>query len=176
MAFSDPQKIVEQLHVADGTVVADLGTGTGFYALAVAHAVGEHGKVYAVEIQQGLLTRLKTAAHAQKLKNIEYVHGDVETLGGSRIKEHSIDVAIAANILFQVEDREQFIQEIKRILKPGGQVLVVDWTDSFNGLGPLPDMVVTQQDAKTMFEQQGFNFVSPVIAGDHHYGLIFRNQ
>jgi ubiquinone/menaquinone biosynthesis C-methylase UbiE len=174
MAFSDPQKIIDSFGISEGLSVADLGAGTGFYTLAAARAVGGNGKVYAVDIQQDLLTRLKNTAHTEKLHNIEVIHGDIEHVSGTRIREATVDVVIAANVMFQLENKEGLVDEAKRILKSSGRVLLVDWSDSFGGLGPKDDMVFTQQDAKALFEKKGFNFVSGVVAGDHHYGLIFR--
>jgi ubiquinone/menaquinone biosynthesis C-methylase UbiE len=174
MAFSDPQKIIEAFGISEGATVADFGTGTGFYAVAAAKAVKDIGKVYAIDIQQDLLNRLKNSAHISKLNNIEVIHGDVEHSGGARIKENSVDVAIVANILFQAENKESLVEEAKRIVKPGGRVLVVDWSDSFGGMGPRPESVFSKEEARSLFEKKSFVFVSELFAGDHHYGLIFR--
>jgi ubiquinone/menaquinone biosynthesis C-methylase UbiE len=174
MAFSDPAKIIEDIGIQEGSIVADLGAGSGFYSLAAAKVVGPAGKIYAVDIQQDLLTRFKSAAHQAKLLNIEVIHGDIEQAHGTRIADRTIDLAIAANVLFQLENKEGLADEALRILKPSGRLLVVDWSDSFGGMGPQPNMVFTQQAARTLFEKKGFTFVTAVVAGDHHYGLIFR--
>ncbi len=176
MAFSEPQKIVDEFGIREGLTVVDLGAGTGFYTIAAAKAVGPHGKVYAVDIQQELLSRIKTIAHAEKLNNIEVMHGDVEHPGGTRLADRVADVSIAANVLFQVEKREGFAKETFRILKSGARLLLVDWMDSFAGMGPQPEFVVTAQTAKELFLKNGFSFVSEMAAGDHHWGLIFRKS
>jgi len=174
MAFSDPAKIIDDVGIQEGSTVADLGAGTGFYSMAAAKAVGANGRVYAIDIQQELLSRLKNAAHQAKIHSIEVIHGDIEHVNGTRILENSVDMVITANVLFQVEHKEGLADEALRILKSGGRLLVVDWSDSFGGLGPQPSMVFTQQDARALFEKKGFVFVTGVLAGDHHYGLIFR--
>lgn len=176
MAFSDPEKIIRELNVTEGSVVADLGAGSGFYTMAAAKAVGPGGRVYAVEIQQDLLARLKANAHQAKLHNIEVIHGNLEKAGGSRLKDNSVDLAIAANVLFQVEDRAAFLAEAKRALRPGGRMLVVDWMDSFGGMGPQPERLVPQPEAKRIVEEAGFSYVTALNAGAHHYGLIFRKS
>ncbi len=176
MAFSDPDKNIEQLSLSDGAVVADLGAGSGFYTMAAAKAVAPSGKVYALDIQQELLSRITKAAHNSGITNIEVVHGDIEKMGGTRIKDSGVDVVIIANVLFQMEDKETFLKEAFRILKSGGRALVVDWADSFGGLGPQPEFVVPMQSARELFEKEGFTFVSSIVAGDHHYGFIFRKK
>lgn len=176
MAFSDPEKIIQDLNITEGTVVADLGAGSGFYALAAAKAVGAGGHVYAVDIQPELLARIKANATQEKLHNIEAVHGNLEKLGGTRLKDSCCDFAIVSNVLFQIEDRAGFLDELKRILKPSGRVLLVDWMENAGGVGAHPNSLVTQPQAKELFESSGFVFVSAVNAGSHHYGLIFRKK
>ncbi|MES2437178.1 MAG: methyltransferase domain-containing protein [Patescibacteria group bacterium] len=176
MAFSDPQKNIDSLGLAEGSYVADLGAGSGFYTLAAAHTVGAGGRVYAIDVQQELLTRIKSSAHAAHYTNVEIIHGDIERLGGTRLKDQSIDVAFVCNILFQVEKKDDFIIEVKRILKSGGRVLVVDWAESFGGLGPHPDHVVTEDVATELFKKHGFVSVNTMDAGDHHYGFVVRKN
>ena len=70
-----------------------------------------------------------------------------------------------------MEHRDQFVLEIKRILKPGGRVMVIDWSE-ISQLGP--QTVLNKIAAQALFEKAGFTFVSTFNAGDHHYGLIFK--
>lgn len=172
--FSNPQKNIEQFHLGEGMVVADLGAGSGFYTMEAARAVAPTGKVYAVDIQQGLLLRIKNEASKNKVRNVEILLGDLERVNGTKLREASIDRVIASNILFMIEDQKSFILEIKRILKPGGRVLLVDWSASFGNLGPHPENVVYKDKAMEMFKQAGFVYESEISAGDHHYGIIFK--
>jgi len=172
--FSDPQKNIEQFTPRLGALVADLGSGSGHYSLALARAVGDKGKVYAIDIQKDLLAKLKNEANQQGLFNIEVVWGDVEKLGGSRIKSDFIDAAVISNLLFQVSEKETLVKEAYRLLKKDGRVLVVDWSDSFGGLGPHREAVITKEKTRELFEQAGFVFDREIQAGEHHYGLIFR--
>ncbi len=174
MAFSDPQRNIESMGLQEGSQVADLGAGSGFYTLGAAKIVGPSGKVYSIDVQPELLARIRNQAHADKLHNIEVIHGDVEKVGGTRLREISVDVVFACNILFQIEQKQDFVKEIKRILKSGGRVLVVDWQESFGGMGPHPDHVVTEEAARALFEKEGFVFINEIQAGDHHYGIIYR--
>jgi len=64
--------------------------------------------------------------------------------------------------------------EIKRILKPGGRVLFVDWASSFGGIGPQSQHVFDEDMAKKLFEKHGFKEDSTIGAGAQHYGIIFR--
>ena len=172
--FSDPEKNIKQFDLGNSNHVADFGAGSGFYSFAAAKAVGASGKVYAVDVQKDLLEKLKHEAKAMHLKNVDIVWADIEKLGGTRLKENSMDAVIAANIFFQLEKKEETCLEIKRILKPGGRVLVVDWTSSFGGTGPIQESVFTESMAKKLFEKNGLKEDRVIKAGTQHYGIIFR--
>jgi ubiquinone/menaquinone biosynthesis C-methylase UbiE len=173
--FSDPRRSIEQLGLSDGNVVADLGAGSGFYTTEAAKAVAPTGCVYAVDVQKDLLDRLKKDAARQHVRGIEVVAGDVERLGGSRLREGSCDAAIASNILFMIEDKKSFLLEARRILKPRGRLLLVDWSASFSQMGPHADHVVYKEDALKLATAAGFRLEREIHAGSHHYGMIFRN-
>jgi len=173
--FSDPEKNINQFHIDPGMIVADFGSGSGHYCIALAKAVGPSGKVYAIDVQQDLLDRTKKQATELGFDNVNVIWADLEKKHSSGIKDGIVDRVVASNILFQIEDKEAFIDEIKRVLKPKGMVLVVDWTDSFCGLGPQPEHVIKIDAAQVMFESYGFKFEKEISVGDHHYGLIFRN-
>jgi len=176
MAFSDPQSNIEQFSLQYGMRVADFGSGSGFYTLAAARAVGPHGHVYAVDVQKDLLSKLKNDATKAGLANVEVLWGDIEKLGGSKLKEASLDALIISNCLFQMPDKNTPAMEARRVLKPGGKVLVIDWADSFGGMGPQADMLVSQDKVRDIFEKAGFVSDSSIAAGDHHYGLIFKKK
>ncbi|MEO8637734.1 MAG: methyltransferase domain-containing protein [Candidatus Taylorbacteria bacterium] len=172
--FSDPKHNIEQLNLDPGMVVADVGSGSGHYSLEAAKIVGDKGKVYAIDVQKDLLARLKSHAVAEHLHNIEVIWGNAEKPGGTRVKDAFVDFVFVSNILFQVEDKKTFAKEIKRIVKTNGRVLVVDWADSFGGMGPQREHVVTEAKAKELFLSEGLAFERGIQAGAHHYGLVFR--
>jgi len=174
MAFSDPQKNINQFALGEGWHVADFGAGTGAYTLAAALAVGGDGKVYAIDVQEGKLLRIKNEAHAQGLSNVEIIRGNLEKSGGSSLGDESVDAVIVSNILFQIDDKESFATEVNRILRIGGRVLVVDWTDSFEGLGPEASHVISEESAKELFLDAQFKYEKNIDAGEHHYGIVFK--
>ncbi len=174
MAFSKPAEVIERFGVHEGQVVADLGAGSGFYTFAAAKLVGGSGRVYAIEVQNEVLTRLANQARHEKITNITFLHADMERLGGTKIADNTVDSALVCNVLFQVENKPAFLQEVKRILKPGGRVLAVDWAGSFGGTGPQPHHVVNETAARGLFKAAGFAEVGAIPAGDHHWGFVFR--
>jgi ubiquinone/menaquinone biosynthesis C-methylase UbiE len=167
--FSDPASNLVKLGIGVGMKVVDLGAGSGFYTFAAAKMAGPAGRVYSVDVVKELLERIRSTGATNGLRNIEVVWGNCEKIGGTKLGEAVADRVIASNILFQVEKPDEFILEIKRILKPGGKVLVVDWSE-VSALSPVN--LVTSAKAQMMFEKAGFKVENSFNAGDHHYGLI----
>ena len=167
--FSDPAENLAKLRLTDGMKVVDLGAGSGFYSMAAAKLVGSSGRVYAVDVQKDLLERLRTLGGKQGLRNIEVVWGNAEKIGGTKLRDQIADRVIVSNILFQITKPDDFALEIKRILKPGGKALVVDWSEA----SPLsPKTLFPSLKAQSLFEGVGFALDQSFNAGDHHYGLI----
>ena len=172
MAFLDPAHVLAETHLEPGSTVVDIGAGSGAYALAAGRAVGDGGQVYAIDVQKDLLLRLKSDAHAARLKNIQVINVDAE--GGTKCGNNMADLVLLSNVLFQAEDKNALLHEAARIVKPGGEVLVVDWSESFGNLGPTPDKVVTRSKALQLGGGAGLIVRKEFDAGDHHYGLIFK--
>ena len=168
--FTDPVKNLKTLGLREDEIVADLGAGTGFYSLAAGVLV-PRGKVYAVELQKDFLDTINGKIKEAHLNNVKTILGNVEKLGGTKIGDDVVDAAIVSNILFQVEDKEKFIEEIKRILKPNGKVLLVDWSETSI---MQKNIIITKEKARAMFEKKGFAWVRDIDAGAHHYGIILR--
>lgn len=170
--FGEPSTIISQFGVTLGQNIADLGSGSGFYTLALAKEVGGKGKVYAVDIHEEMLQHIKTAGARENLDNIEVIKGDLEEERGTRLADKSVDGVIIANTLFQLEKPEACIKEAMRIVVDGGKMLVVDWKESFGGLGPQPEHVISEEKAKKMFADAGCEVVTDINAKKYHYGFV----
>jgi len=173
MAFGDPKHIVAQLGLVPGMKVADFGAGAGYLSLAVAEKVAPGGTVYVIDIQQELLTKVTSMATRQHLESFVYVHADLETPRGSTLADDSQDAVIISNLMFQVAENNAIVQEAYRVLRGGGKLLIVDWRESYGGMGPQPEHVFTEEQARTIATDAGFRVEGTIDAGSYHYGLIF---
>ncbi|MFA6324939.1 MAG: class I SAM-dependent methyltransferase [Candidatus Paceibacterota bacterium] len=169
--FSDPVKNLKQFGLGENMIVADLGAGTGFYSILAAKMV-PHGKVYAIEIQKDFLGIVKNKIKDANIKNIDCFLGNIEKIGGTLLASDIIDAVIVSNVLSQIENKDKFIEEIKRILKDSGKVLLVDWSDISNINSNLKK-IIPKETAREIFESNGLVFDREINAGAHHYGMIF---
>ena len=156
--------------------VADFACGAGFFARAAARLVGARGVVWAVDAHQELLPRLKNISLAEGLRNVEVLQGNIERTGGTHLPEASFDLVLVPNALFASEHKDTVAKEAGRVLKKGGRVLLVDWSDSHGGLGPAPAHVLTAAAAQKIFEGAGFVYERQVPAGAYHWGVIMRKK
>jgi len=171
----DPEYLVKELLLPETAHVADLGAGSGAFTLAAAKRALA-GKVYAIEIQRGLLPLVLSKAIENNLKNIEVIVGDIEKYGGTQLRDSSIDAVILANTLFQAEHKELLASEARRILKLGGKLLLVDWAEGASGIGPSKDSIVPHEVALELFRSSGFELLRELPVGTHHYGMILTHK
>ena len=172
--FINPEQAVSHFHLRDGDVVGDFGAGVGNFTIHLAKAAGQQGSVYALEIQKSLLTTLGDTARSHNLTNINALWCDLEAARGTKLEDDILNVGVVVNTLFQIENKTAFATEVKRVLRPGAKLFIIDWTFSFRGMGPPPEQVVNEQTARDLFESQGFTFDRTFPAGAQHYGLALR--
>lgn len=174
--FSNPQKNVQAMEFKEGSIIADLGCGIGSITLELARSVGESGMIYSVDVQSELLSKLKNEASKNGFHNVHIIHGDIEVRGGTGLADGICDAVVLSNTLNQVEHKDAVLDEANRILKQGGILSVIDWVDSFGGLGPEEKSVISKDSMKQICESHGFVCNREYQAGDHHYGLIFKSK
>ncbi|MDO8482122.1 MAG: methyltransferase domain-containing protein [bacterium] len=174
--FAHPARNVAGMGITPGMKVADFGSGSGAYVLAIAEMLCNSGHVYAIDVQRDLLRRIKNEMHKRGFKNVEVIWGDLERAGGSKIAVGVLDVVLISNLLFQVDEKRVILEEARRILKPQGRLVIIDWSDSFKGTGPRSADVVDKETALSIAVQSGFQLIQEFSAGAHHYGLIFRKK
>ncbi len=170
----DPVKALAACNIQSTNTIADFGAGGGFTARAAATLVPQ-GQVFAIEINRELVTRLTREVQEHAISNLHVLWGDIEMIEGTKLAANSVDLVLCFNILFLLDDKAGVIKEAYRILKPGGRIVIADWTESFGGLGPQPHHVFPQNMAETLLTSAGFKKrESSIPVGDHHYGILFE--
>lgn len=167
MNFSSPEQNIERLHLRSGMVVADLGAGSGHYSIIIGKKLkemGGGGTVYAVDVQKHYLDAIKQEADKNGLGNVRVIWGDIDVLGGTKLADNLADAVVISNVLFQSEHKKDFLAEASRILKPGGEMLIIDWQSK-----------IKPQDILSILPP-GVSKTSEFDAGSHHFGILFRKS
>ncbi len=160
------------LDLQPGMSAADFGAGSGHYVWPMAQAVGHGGNLFAIDVQRDLLKRIHTEATKRGLKNIKIIWADLEQPKASKLADQMLDLVLVSNLLFQLENKAAILQEARRVLKPSGRLVVIDWLDSFNGMGPHKKEVVTKEVGHELVKAASFDLTRDFSAGAHHWGLI----
>ena len=172
----NPDEIIKGLNIQPGARVADFGSGSGYFVLIVARLVGPDGLVTAVDVLQNKLDTTRTAAQAQGLYNINYVRANLEVLQGSLLENDSQDLVLLTNILFQSQKKEDIVKESHRVLKPGGELLAVDWNVE-SEFGPKgAGWKFSKEEAQSLMAGIGFSVVREVTVSSSHWGMLFKKN
>lgn len=123
-------EVVAALQLKPGQVVADIGAGSGVFTLPIAKALAGSGKVYAVDIEQGLVDHIAKKAKEQNMPNVQGVLGKFTD---ANLPARDVDLAFIADVLHHIENRAEYLKNLAPYLKPGGRIAVIDF---FPELGP----------------------------------------
>jgi len=167
--FLNPSEILKQLKLKEGMVAADFGSGSGGWVIPLARIL-EEGKVYAIDILEEPLSALKSRARLENLFNIDIIQSDVEAARGSKLSDSSCDLVLMTNLLFECDNKKIVLEEGKRVLKPGGKILVVDWSKD-NPLTPEVEWV-SVEEIKKIAKELSLKIEKEFEAGLYHWGLI----
>lgn len=176
----DAEYLLGHLGVAAGMTVADLGCGgKGHFVFPAAKLVGQNGKVYAVDIMRSALSAIESEARAQSLANTTTIWADLEKGSQTGLTRGTVDRATLINVLFQTSHPETLLEEARRMLKPSGRLLVVDWLPESadpgpaHRFGPSGARRLGAGGVQALAAPLGFRVHTAFLAGQHHYGLVF---
>lgn len=149
-----PSEILAPLSIQTGDVVADIGCGPGFFTLPAAEMTS--GTVYGVDVEPQMLDYLTERAKESGIKNIQVVQSDAEHIN---LPDASADKLMYAFVLHEVGDLGQGIAEMKRLLRPGGKVLVLEWEKKETEAGPPVEERLEAAELERELQKSGFQTV-----------------
>jgi ubiquinone/menaquinone biosynthesis C-methylase UbiE len=136
--WQKPEEIMDALKIAEGSVVADLGAGGGWFTVKLAHRVGPRGLVYAEDIQPLMIEAIKRKVQRENLTNVKTVLG---TTKDSRLP-HGLDAVLIVGAYHEMEDPVTLLEDAADSVKPQGLIGIVDFLPGAGGPGPEPDQRV----------------------------------
>jgi len=168
--FLKIDEVLNNLDLKENMLGAEFGCGSAVFAIALAKKLNK-GRIYGLDIQEEKLSALKGKMSAEKINNIHTILCDLESDRGSTLNDNFLDVVLIPNVLFQADDKYAIIKEAKRVLKSGGQLLVIDWLkhSPFN----LKETLISPEEVKKIAGTLGLSLKKEFAAGDYHYALLF---
>ncbi len=175
LKFINPKTVLFGAGLKSGDIVADLGTGSGFYSLAAAEIVGVNGEVHSADVKDSALDHLMSEARVKNLTNIRTYRCDLDEVTlGCRLPDGKCDMVIIANILHEVENQKNLLKHAYSMLKTGGKLLLVEWGEQPSPIGPSADKRIAEPQAKKLLETCAFRFIKNIPTDHYHYGMVFE--
>lgn len=173
-SFLNPEEIVKTLPIKEGMVIADFGSGSGYFSLAMAKCVKPSGKVISLDIWKPSLEALEFRAKTEGIFNIiEPRWANLEEDRGSNLPNVSCDLVLIANILFEIENKETLFLEAKRVLKPEGYFVLIEWhPDKLPAQKQL--FPLSKDESLNLIEKSGFQLERELSLGITHYGFLAK--
>ena len=147
-AWQKPDQIMDALHVAEGSKVADIGAGAGWFTIRLARRVGPNGIVYAQDVERLMIEAITRRVSREGLQNVQTRLGS-----GSdpKMAPASLDAALVVDSYQEVEinDRVALLRNLAKALKPNGLIGIVNWKPGRGGPGPAEDVRVPRESVET---------------------------
>jgi ubiquinone/menaquinone biosynthesis C-methylase UbiE len=165
--FLNPQQILKNIPLKEDMIACDFGCGSGGWVIPLSKEL-KAGIVYAIDVLEDAISALDGKISSQQLFNIKTILSDVEK--GVKIKDSYFDLVLMTNLLFQVDDRNFVMQEARRVLKPNGMILIIDWKkDAPVG---FKEGRLSIEEAVLLGEKNGFKKEKEISSGNFHWGLL----
>lgn len=167
--WQSPDRIMDAMGIADASVVADIGAGSGWFTIRLARRVGPRGLVYAEDVQSEMINAISRRVQREGLTNVRPVLGR-----GSdpRLPAGAIDAVLIVDAYHEVRDRVTMLANLARALKPQGRIGVVDFRLDGTGPGPAPDERVSPDVVVKDAEKAGLRLIRQEPFLQYQYFLI----
>ena len=148
-----PSKALDALEFKPGMVVADIGAGSGYYSSRIAKRVGPTGRVYATDIQPGMIEILDRRIKSEGVTNITTVLGGMDD---PRLPPASIDLAIMVDVYHELQQPQVFLQRLKETFKPNGRLVLLEFRKEDPKVPILEVHKMSVAEVKQEMEAEGF--------------------
>lgn len=167
-----PDLIMDAMGIADGSVVADIGAGSGWFTIRLARRVGPQGIVYAEDVQQEMITALSRRVGREGFNHVKPVLG---TINDPKLGAQSLDGALMVDSFHEVDarDRVTMLSNLAKALKPQGRLGIVDFRLDGTGPGPAPEERVSPDVVIDAAQKAGLKLIRQEPFLEYQYFLIF---
>jgi arsenite methyltransferase len=172
-AWQKPQEVLDALALRDGERVADIGAGSGYFALRFARHVGPGGRVFAVDVSKDMLAHLEGQAKKAQLTNVQPLLAAAADPG---LPEASVDRVFFCDVWHHIDDQAGYLERLKKALRPGGQIVMIDFHKRDLPVGPPVSMKIAREDLVAQMERHGFRVAREHTFLPYQYFLVFTRQ
>jgi ubiquinone/menaquinone biosynthesis C-methylase UbiE len=167
--WQNREEIIDLLELKSSYVVADLGCGNGYFTVPISRKVK---KVYGIDVQKEMLEFLEQKIQEQKIFNIITLLSKENKIP---LQNESVDLLLSVNSLHEFRDKEKAVNEIRRVLRPKGQAVIVDFKKKDSSFGPPVSIRVSEEQAKLLFAEKALTVLKTHNL-KYHYLIVFQKE
>ena len=169
-AYQKPHEVLVALGLKDGDVVADIGAGAGYFTFRFARHVGDKGRVYAVDINPDMILHMNRRIRDLKLTNIVTV---LALPDDPLLMDASIGRIFLCDTWHHIANQNQYLAMMKKMLKPGGEVIMIEFHKKEMPFGPPVEMIIARENLMRQMEINGFKLAREHTFLPYQYFLVF---
>jgi len=169
----DPDRAIDVLKLQKGATVADVGAGSGYITEKLSKKVGPMGRVYATDIQPGMIELLNKRVARRKLSNVTPV---LSTQDDPRLPVESLDLVIMVDVYHELSQPQLMLRHIKASLKPGGRLVLLEYRKEDPDIPIRPEHKMSVAEAKLEVEAEGFKLTQTNEDLPRQHILIFTKS
>jgi ubiquinone/menaquinone biosynthesis C-methylase UbiE len=169
-AYQKPHEVIMALDVKEGEVIADIGAGSGYFTFRFSPRVGERGRVYAVDINPDMILYMNRRVRDLQVKNVVTV---LAAPDDPLLMDASIDRFFICDTWHHIANQTRYLALMKKMLKPGGQVIMIEFHKKELPVGPPMEMRIAREDLVRQVESNGFKLAKEHTFLPYQYFLVF---
>jgi arsenite methyltransferase len=168
--YQKPHEVLKALGIKGGEVIADIGAGSGYFTFRLAHHVGSSGRVYAIDVSPDMILHLNRRIRDLKPSNVHAILADPDD---PLLPEQSVDRFFFCDSWHHIENQTKYLSHIKTMLKPGGEIVMIDFHKKEIPLGPPMQMRIAREELIKQMESNGFRVAKEHTFLPYQYFLVF---
>ena len=169
-AYQKPHEVIHALNLKSGEVIADIGAGSGYFTFHLARHVGDKGKVYAVDVSPDMILHINRRIRELKASNVITLLADPDD---PLLPDRSVNRFFFSDSWHHIENQSKYLSLMKRMLKPGGEIVMIDFHKKELPVGPPMQMKIAREDLIKQLDGNGYRLTKEHTFLPYQYFLVF---
>mgnify|MGYP001278366935 CR=1 FL=1 len=168
-AYQKPNEVLAALDLKPGEVIADIGAGSGYFTFRLARHVSERGTIYAVDVSPDMILHINRAIRDLKVTNVVSILADP----ADPLLPVAVNRFFFSDSWHHIDDQTKYLSLMKKLLKPRGEIVMIDFHKKETPVGPPIKMRIAREDLIKQMETNGFRLAKEHTFLPYQYFLVF---
>ncbi|WP_227016854.1 class I SAM-dependent methyltransferase [Sinanaerobacter chloroacetimidivorans] len=166
----DPLGTLKRINTDSNDAICDVGAGSGIFTIPAAQLTSN--RVYALETDHEMLEVIKEKAKIERLTNIDLIPVEGDNI---QINDKTVNLVLLVTVLHEIENKSVFLNEMKRILKTDGRIMLIEFYKHETPFGPPVSHRISREEVIKVMAEKGFLNSKEFALGDNFYCMVFEN-